>query len=113
MGVNDVDRFERIIEAEHGSVLRVYHDEQMGHLAIEHDGTITWDELQTVKTSIWGPSARAIEVYPAEGQIVNSADMRHLWRLGENDFAPDLLGDDRAEDSLQGRCAVAWAEARA
>lgn len=110
---NEVDRFERIREMEEGSVLRVYHDAQLGHLAIEHDGTIAWDELQAVKAAVWGPSARAIEVYPAEGQVVNSADIRHLWRLGETDFAPDLLGDDYAEDSLQSRMAVAWAEARA
>ena len=113
MHPNEFDRFERIREMEEGSVLRVLLDDQMGHLAIEHDGTVTWDDLQRVKTAVWGGSARAIEVYPAEGQIVNSADIRHLWRLAEDDFAPDRLGDDRAQDSLQSRCAVAWAEARA
>ena len=63
-------------------------------------------------SDIRATEARAIEVYPPVSQIVNNAPIRHLWRLGETDFAPDLLGADRSEDSLQTRCATAWAEAR-
>jgi len=83
-----------------------------GHLSVEHDGSITWDQLQAIKCMAWGDEARAIEVYPAQGQLVNSRNMRHLWRLGPNDFCPDLLGDDEGNDSLQARHARAWAEAR-
>lgn len=95
-----------------GHVVRVWLDDDLGHLLVEHDGSITWDDLQDLKNSIWGDEARAIEVYPPVSQIVNNAPIRHLWRLGETDFAPDLLGADRSEDSLQTRCATAWAEAR-
>jgi len=87
-------------------------DKTLGLLSVEHDGTITWDQLQELKNVAFGKEARAIEVYPAQSQLVNSAHWRHLWRLGEHDFCPDLLGDDGNGDSLQARHALAWAEAR-
>lgn len=90
----------------------VYCDDALGHLWVMHDGTITWDQLQEIKNLIWGDSARAIEVYPANKDVINSVPCRHLWRLGEMDFAPDLMGMDRHEDSLQTRYGAAWAEAR-
>lgn len=88
-------------------------NEQLGLLSVEHDGTITWDDLQAIKGFVWGAWARAIEVYPADNKVINAANMRHLWRLGPNDFCPDLVGADGHEDSLQSRQAMAWAEARA
>ena len=91
---------------------RVCLDKTLGHLMVEHDGTITWDQLQAIKNAVWGEDARAIEVYPAESQLVNVAIMRHLWRLGPHEFAPDLLGSDPVEDDLQTRYAASWAEAR-
>lgn len=87
-------------------------DVDLGHLIVEHDGQITWDELQAIKNAVWGNEVRAIEVYPAQSQLVNGAQCRHLWRLGENDFCPDLLGDDNGHDGLQARHARAWAEAQ-
>lgn len=93
-------------------VIEILHDEPLGHLMVEHDGSITWDTLFEIKNEIWGDEVRAIEVYPARNQLVNSANIRHLWRLGAHDFCPDLLGDDGAEDSLMVRVGLAWAEAR-
>ncbi len=90
----------------------VHVDDAIGHLWVIHDGTITWDQLQDIKNNIWGADARAIEVYPAESDVVNSLHCRHLWRLGPADFAPDLLGNDPAQDSLAARYMGAWAEAR-
>ena len=86
--------------------------EQMGLLSVSHDGSITWDQLQAIKNTVWGEDARAIEVYPAQSQVVNGATIRHLWRLGASDYCPDLLGDDGTEDSLQARQIAAWSEAR-
>lgn len=87
----------------------------LGHLMVSHDGTITWDQLQIVKNEVWGPSARAIEVFPVEGDVVNTGNYRHLWRLGPGDFAPDLLKHSRAgcycDDSLELRHERAWREA--
>ena len=87
-------------------------DMAQGRVTVAHDGNITWDELQDIKNYVWGDAARAIEVFPAQSKVVNSGNYRHLWRLGPGDFCPDLLGDDE-DDSLAGRYARSWAEARA
>ena len=89
--------------------------EALGHLIVRHDGSITWDQLQSVKNEVWGPDARAVEVYPAQGDVVNAGNMRHLWRLGAGDFCPDLLGHELSnvldDDNLEHRHRAAWAEA--
>lgn len=107
-----IQGLERLPDCEIGPYEKVWIDRNQGHLMVLHDGSITWDALQELKNIVWGASARAIEVYPATGSLVNAANIRHLWLLGPHDFAPDLLGYDGAEDSLQSRCAVAWNGAR-
>lgn len=76
------------------SAMRIYHDRQLGLLSIEHDGSITWDELQEIKNRMAGEEAAAIEVYPPAGRVVNNVAMRHLWLLGSDDWWPDLGGDE-------------------
>lgn len=87
-------------------------DNELGHLMVSHGGDLHWDTLQLIKNGVWGEEARAIEVYPANSQLINNGNYRHLWRLGPNDFCPDLVGDDNAEDSLLARHSIAWAAAR-
>lgn len=86
-------------------------DDALGKIAVEHDGAITWDTLFTIKNVIWGAEARAIEVFPRKSELVNSKTCRHLWRLGDHDFCPDLLGPVSADDSLYARYTRAWAKA--
>ena len=87
-------------------------NDTLGLLSVAHDGWITWDELQAIKNAVWGVDARAIEVYPRAADVVNSRTMRHLWRLGQHDFCPDLLNPPTVgqphHDSLFGRCMDAW-----
>ncbi|WP_051566706.1 hypothetical protein [Herminiimonas sp. CN] len=40
---------------------------------------ITWDELQQVKRECGRANLDAVEIYPADGDVVNVANMRHLW----------------------------------
>ena len=40
---------------------------------------ISWEDLQRVKREIGRGEQTALEVYPAESDIVNVANMRHLW----------------------------------
>ena len=42
---------------------------------------ITWDELQRLKAESGYPNETAVEVFPPERDIVNVANMRHLWVL--------------------------------
>jgi|GEM_PF-4011037 len=69
---------------------RVYLDAQVGLLSVEHAGAISWDELQAIKSHVWGVEAAAIEIYPPRSRVVNNLPMRHLWLLGEGDWWPDL-----------------------
>lgn len=41
----------------------------------------TWPEMQRIKDEIAGEDATAIEVYPPKSQVVDEADMFHLWVL--------------------------------
>lgn len=42
---------------------------------------ITWDELQELKRQAGYGNHYAIEVYPKTSDVVNVANMRHLWVL--------------------------------
>lgn len=39
----------------------------------------TWWEMQRIKNEIAGPQATAVEVYPPQDEVVDDADMYHLW----------------------------------
>ncbi len=42
---------------------------------------VTWDELMAVKAEIGLAERWAVEVYPPDADVVNVANMRHLWLL--------------------------------
>ena len=42
---------------------------------------LTWDELQAIKRDVGYGSRDAVEVYPNDKDVVNVANMRHLWIL--------------------------------
>lgn len=44
---------------------------------------ITWDDLQQIKRECGYGDADAIEVFPADADVVNVANMRHLWVMSE------------------------------
>jgi hypothetical protein len=41
----------------------------------------TWPEMQRIKDELAGVDATAIEVYPPRDQVVDGADMFHIWVL--------------------------------
>ena len=44
---------------------------------------ITWDELQRLKGEAGYADLFAVEIYPAESDVVNVGNLRHLWLLPE------------------------------
>jgi hypothetical protein len=44
---------------------------------------ISWDELQAIKLAIGRGDRFAIEIYPRECDVVDVANMRHLWVLNK------------------------------
>lgn len=66
------------------SVLRTTLDPKAGRWV---DG-ITWDELQRLKAECGYSRHDAVELYPADQDVVNVANLRHLWVMRELvDFA--------------------------
>ena len=42
---------------------------------------ITWDALQQIKNELLGEDVLAVEIYPASHDVVNEANIRHLWAI--------------------------------
>lgn len=56
----------------------------VAHLWIRrHDGDMarSWADLQRIKNELVGPDRVAVEVFPAETDLVDQANMAHLWCL--------------------------------
>lgn len=54
--------------------LRFYH----------HDGNpspLSWEELQEGKRDLGFGDCLAVEIYPPDAEVVNEANIRHLWVL--------------------------------
>jgi hypothetical protein len=61
------------------SVLRTTLDPKVGRWV---DG-ITWDELQSIKAKCGYGQHDALELYPPDSDVVNVANLRHLWVMRE------------------------------
>lgn len=48
---------------------------------------ITWQEIQNIKRAIGFGERDAVEVYPADVDVVNVANMRHIWLVDPVAFA--------------------------
>ncbi len=44
-----------------------------------------WRDLQRIKNEIVGPQHEAVELFPAESRLVDSANQYHLWVISEPD----------------------------
>jgi hypothetical protein len=42
---------------------------------------ISWDDLQRLKREAGYGDAQAIEIYPPDSDVIDDANMRHLWIL--------------------------------
>ena len=66
---------------------------------------ITWDELQRIKNECLGEDTWCVEVYPAESDLVNVYNMRHLWVLDgppETRFPKEAyVSDDKIDAALE------------
>lgn len=40
---------------------------------------LTWDELQAIKRDVGFGDWYGFEIYPPDQQVVNAANIRHLW----------------------------------
>lgn len=54
---------------------------------------ITWDEVQRLKREAGFGDRWAVEIFPADAEVVNVANVRHIWLLPE---APAFAWRNRA-----------------
>jgi len=47
----------------------------------------TWWEAQRIKNELAGEGATAVEVYPPQSEVVDEADMYHLWTVPKLPFS--------------------------
>ena len=52
-----------------------------------------WRDLQRIKNDLTSPESVAVEVYPAASELVDSANMYHLWVFEEGFKLPFSLKD--------------------
>lgn len=45
---------------------------------------ITWDEIQEIKGRLGYGDCDAVEIYPKDQDVVNVANMRHIWILSDD-----------------------------
>lgn len=45
---------------------------------------LSWEQLQDIKAQVGRGDKDAVEVFPADRDVVNVANMRHLWVLSES-----------------------------
>jgi hypothetical protein len=55
------------------------------HLAVSSMSTVrpSWPEMQRIKNELAGSHRTAVEVYPPQAQVIDEADMYHIWILPE------------------------------
>jgi len=49
----------------------------------EYEDAIAWEDLQRLKDQVGFSQCWAVECFPPAGDVVNVANMRHLWILPE------------------------------
>ena len=64
---------------EDGGVIRLtVNTTSIGSSGRWKDG-ISWDALQEIKSAVGYADRDAVEIYPRDADVVNVANMRHLW----------------------------------
>lgn len=77
---------DRVYRKENGQYVVMMRDIQtewgtVTHMTITAHQQPTWNEKQQIKNEIVGEEAVAVEVFPKESELVDKADMYHLWVL--------------------------------
>lgn len=47
-----------------------------------------WRDLQEIKNQLIGPECEALELYPAESRLMDTANQFHLWAFPDGEFIP-------------------------
>lgn len=78
------DSFLVQLHREDGGMIRLTVSRRQVQAAARNGGAdwcdgISWDELQAIKRAVGYAQRDALELFPADRDLVNVANMRHLW----------------------------------
>lgn len=73
---------------------------EITHLWVRrHDSqALTWKVMQRIKNELVGEERIGVEVYPAASEVVDQANMYHLWILPEGFALPFTLKGQNSEE---------------
>lgn len=63
------------------------------------EDNISWDDIQRLKNECGYSDKDAVEIYPRDRDIVNVANMRHIWVLVESTHNLDFIWRDKTGGS--------------
>lgn len=78
-----------------GKKLSISRNTWDSHTNRYHDG-ITWDEIMEIKRGCGFGEQNAIEFFPPDSQVINIANVRHIWLLPA-EFTDHMLALDNPE----------------
>lgn len=70
------------------------------HLSIKRHDKLPlhdWRDLQRIKNELCGPDQEALELYPKESRVVDTANQYHLWVMPEGFTVPVGWGERKVE----------------
>lgn len=59
---------------------------QLSIRRLDRQPTRDWRDFQRIKNQLMGPECEAIELYPAESRVVDTANQFHLWVVADTLF---------------------------
>ena len=62
---------------------------------VDRGPEIPWRDLQRIKNEVAGPEIDALELYPAESRLVDTANQRWLWCAPPGELVPVGFNDGR------------------
>lgn len=82
---------DRVYRRNDGQVVCMMRDLQtewgkVTHVTITAHEQPNWAEKQRIKNELFGKESLAIEVFPRESELVDKANMYHLWVLHEKNL---------------------------
>lgn len=101
-----IRKFEAIVDSEASLDMYVNDKYQVAirdmgefvHLSIkriDREPIHDWRELQQIKTELIGPECEAVELYPAESRVIDTANQFHLWACKDPKFRFPLGFDSK------------------
>ena len=77
-----------------GKKLSISRNEWDSHTNRYKDG-ITWDEIMEIKRQVGFGEQNAVEFYPPDSQVINIANVRHIWILPQETTDSMLCLNDK------------------